>query len=120
MTSLEIGAETEQIALDHLLNQKLKLLLRNFRCKVGGIDLIMLSAKHEVIFVEVRYRRSNEHGGALESITVGKQRKLIKTAQYFLLKHSKYANHPCRFDVIAIHGLTNKPEIEWIQDAIQA
>lgn len=119
MTTLDIGAETEQIALDYLVNHTLKLLMRNFRCKVGELDLIMLSAKHELIFVEVRYRKSKEHGGALESITVGKQRKLIKTAQYFLLTHTKYANHPCRFDVIAIHGSTNKPEIEWIQDAIQ-
>jgi putative endonuclease len=118
MTTLDVGAETEQIALNYLINQKLKLLTRNFRCKVGELDLIMLSAKHELIFVEVCYRKSKEHGGALESITVGKQRKLIKTAQYFLLKHSKYANHPCRFDVIAIHGALNKPEIEWLQDAI--
>lgn len=120
MTTLDIGAETEQIALDYLSKQKLKLLIRNFRCKTGELDLIMLGSKNEMIFVEVRYRKSKHHGGALESITLSKQRKLIKTAQYFLLTNAKYANYPCRFDVIAIHGQLNKPEIEWIQDAIQA
>jgi putative endonuclease len=120
MTTLDIGFQTEEIALHYLLAHKLKLLMRNFRCKMGEIDLIMLTPKHEVVFVEVRYRKTNAFGGAVMSITVAKQRKLIKTAQYFLQTHPKYAQHPCRFDVIAIHGSMNQPDIEWIQDAIQS
>lgn len=120
MTTIEIGSQTEELALNYLLKQKFTLITRNFRCKVGELDLVMLNPKNEVIFIEVRYRKSNNHGGALESITLGKQRKLIRTAQYFLLTHARYTHYPCRFDVIAIHGNLNKPELEWIQDAIQA
>lgn len=119
-TTIETGIKTEEIALNYLLNQKLILLFRNFSCKVGELDLIMLSPKKEIIFIEVRYRKNKWFGGATASITSGKQHKLIKTAQYFLQKHSKYENYACRFDVIAIHGQLNKPDIEWIQDAIQA
>ena len=51
-----------------------------------------------VVFVEVRYRRHAAWGGALESVDLRKQQKLIKAAQLFLLKESRWAKHPCRHE----------------------
>lgn len=73
-----------------------------------------------VVFVEVRYRRHAAWGGALESVDLRKQQKLIKAAQLFLQKETRWARHPCRFDVVAIgstEGALSDPH--WIQNAFQ-
>ncbi|MCG8083044.1 MAG: YraN family protein, partial [Candidatus Thiodiazotropha taylori] len=65
---LQQGEAAEQLAVDYLSRRGLKLVTRNFRCKVGEIDLIMRE-KRTLVFVEVRYRQSDDYGSALESIT---------------------------------------------------
>jgi putative endonuclease len=107
------GQAGEDLALGHLLRQGLTLIERNFRCKVGEIDLIM--AQHGgLVFVEVRQRASTRFGGAAASVGFAKQRRLVRAAQLYLLR---YRTPPaCRFDVVAIDGSA----VEWIQDAIQA
>ncbi len=66
-----------------------------------------------LVFVEVRYRKHNDYGSGLESITRAKQRKIIRTAQHYLLT-SRKQHCPCRFDVITY---TNDQKINWIKDA---
>ncbi|WP_199508467.1 MULTISPECIES: YraN family protein [unclassified Psychrobacter] len=73
------------------------------RTNAGEIDLIMLEqgrAWDIVVFVEVRQRRASQFGDALASVTRAKQRKIIKTARYFLQQYPQYAECECRFDVI--------------------
>jgi len=69
-----------------------------------------------VVFVEVRYRRSNRFGGAVQSVDRHKQRKLARSAQQFLQQHHKLNNQPCRFDVIALSAATPP---EWIKNAFE-
>lgn len=106
------GVKAEKQALAFLKAQGLVFVCQNYFCRFGEIDLIM----HEddtLIFIEVRYRKNNDFGGALASITKRKQDKIIKTARHYLaqLDFEPY----CRFDVIAIDQEMETPE--WIQNA---
>ncbi len=124
------GQYAENIALKYLESQGLSIIQSNFSCKMGEIDLIMNDADF-LIFIEVRYRKKTQFGHPLETITYTKQQKIIKTIQFFLMKHPKYQQFPCRIDAVAIYSNTvnknNKAEnitaedlkIEWVKDAIQ-
>lgn len=123
-TTREQGEYTENLACQYLEQKGLKLLERNFHCRLGEIDLIM---KHNdsLVFVEVRYRRNSNFGSGAESITTNKQSKLIKTASVYLQRHAKLAKKPARFDVVSISGpieTTNIENIEfdWIENAFGA
>lgn len=116
----ELGREAENQACRFLEKRGLRLLEKNFRCKYGEIDLIMRDGD-VLVFVEVRFRRSQLFGGALSSITPEKQRRLLMTAQVYLQQHpvkGKYAG--TRFDVAALSAQTGGHEIEWIPNAIEA
>ncbi|MEW8508679.1 MAG: YraN family protein [Candidatus Thiodiazotropha sp.] len=112
---LEFGQQAEQQALAFLQGRGLKLVERNFRCKAGELDLVMREAD-TLVFVEVRFRQTNDYGRALETVTPSKQRKLLATANRYL--QVKRLDTACRFDVIALNGSESAP-IEWIKNAIQ-
>ncbi|MGE0859711.1 MAG: YraN family protein [Gammaproteobacteria bacterium] len=97
----------------------LRCVARNHRCRGGEIDLVMLSDE-TLVFVEVRYRASARHGGAAESVDLRKQGRIVLAAQDFLARHARFADSPCRFDVIAVHGPANMPRCEWIAGAFSA
>ena len=123
-TTREQGEYTENLACQYLEQKGLKLLERNFHCRLGEIDLIM-QHNDSLVFVEVRYRRSSNFGSGAESITINKQSKLIKTASVYLQRHAKLAKNPARFDVVSISGpieTTNIENIEfdWIENAFGA
>lgn len=113
--SIYLGFITEQQALQFLEKQGLICITKNFRCRWGEIDLIMQD-KVNLIFVEVRSRVSQQFGNALESITASKQRKILKTAAYYLMKHKYDTLYP-RFDVLCLQG--NSEQFIWIKEAFQ-
>jgi len=121
-TTLDLGRHAEQACCEFLQKQGLKLLQKNFRGHQGEIDLIMLDKKI-LVFIEVRYRKSNAYGGALASITPLKQHHIQATAELFLQQHPQYKN--ARIDVV---GMSKKPQnngnqhddiyhYEWIKNA---
>jgi putative endonuclease len=114
---LEQGKYAERLALKFLKKKGLKYITSNFRCKLGEIDLIMEHRK-SLVFIEVRYRKNLAHGHPGETVTTHKQKKLIKTAEFYL-SGLKQKIPPCRFDVIAISGPEKKETIEWIENAFQ-
>ncbi|WP_338768576.1 YraN family protein [Massilia sp. METH4] len=107
----ENGQLGEDAALEHLRRHGLALVERNFRCKGGELDLIMRDGAN-LVFVEVRRRRSRAFGGAAASITPAKQRRMKIAAQVYLLRFPRLP--PCRFDVVAIDG----DEIEWLKNVM--
>jgi putative endonuclease len=116
------GPRGEQVALDHLLIAGLTLLERNYSCKLGEIDLIMTdrtALTETLVFIEVRYRNTQQFGGAAASVDWGKQKKVIRTAQHFLKTHRKLGLLPARFDVIALSGNPEQPDLCWIRQAFQ-
>ena len=116
MKTQKTGQYAEDLALRYLQKHKLKLKERNFLCKLGEIDLIMENNDAEIIFVEVRFRKSDSHGGALMSVTHSKQQKLIRTAQLYLQKN-QLQSRICRFDVIAMSLQNGEPVIDWVKNA---
>ncbi|HFE36990.1 MAG TPA: YraN family protein [Gammaproteobacteria bacterium] len=112
LTTKAIGNQAESVAEAFLKKKQLKILKKNFRSPVGEIDII--AKDHEtLVFVEVKFRKSADFGQPYETVTRAKQRKIIRTAQWYLQKHPKLANKACRFDVISIH----QDDINWIQNA---
>lgn len=118
----ERGSRSEQFALDHLLAKGLELHTRNFRCRLGEIDLVMRD-DNCLVFVEVRYRTANRFAGAVLSVDTRKQAKIARTAGFFLGKHPGFADHPVRFDVVAFDGSPgdeyDKGTLQWIKDAFR-
>ena len=111
---LQTGATAELQALNYLQQQGLRHLDSNYRCKMGELDLIMQHGKILVI-VEVRYRKSNQYGGALASITSQKQQRIIAAAQHYVII-KQFTHLPLRFDVVALSGGNT---LQWIKDAFR-
>lgn len=99
MDHLKQGEDAETACCAYLKSQGLKLVDRNFHCRTGEIDIIMLDKKI-LVFVEVRFRKNNNFGGGLESVTPAKQLKLRKTAELYLQKNNQHKN--ARFDVVSM------------------
>ena len=115
----DTGNRGEAAALAHLQEQGLRLLASNWRCRAGELDLVMLEGD-TVVFVEVRYRRHAAWGGAVASVDLRKQRKLVRAAQHYLLTEPRWSARPCRFDVIALTGDQQRPALDWIRNAFDA
>lgn len=113
------GQHTESLALEYLVRQGLRPLARNWSCRSGELDLVMLDGD-TVVFVEVRYRQHAAWGGAAASVDARKQNKLIRTAQLFLQTEARWARHPCRFDVIALDSSGPIQQHHWIRNAFDS
>ena len=114
------GELAEDAALKYLLAQGCSLVQRNFHCRGGEIDLIIMD-KEELAFVEVRQRRSEQFGGSIESVDYHKQKKLHHAAETWLQQNPRHHCKGCRFDVIAMSGTGNGTDnpfkFDWIIDA---
>jgi len=117
---LQQGEDAEMACYHYLKSQGLKLIDKNFNSRFGEIDIIMLDKKI-LVFVEVRYRKNNNFGGALASITPSKQNKLRKTAELYLQKNTQHKN--ARFDVVSMSKNTQtntdnqQYTFDWIPNA---
>lgn len=111
---LQKGEHAEQAALRYLQQQGLQLQCSNYRCKTGELDLVMKDGEILVV-VEVRFRKSEQFGGAIGSITYQKQCRIISATQHYVIINK--LNHlAVRFDVVAISG---DYRINWIKNAFQ-
>ena len=109
------GRQAEDLAARFLEKQKLKIVMRNYRCRGGEIDLVCRDGS-TLVFVEVRQRSNRGFGGAAASITAEKQRRIILAAQHYLAAQ-RQTETPCRFDCVLIDGET---PLEWLRDAFHA
>ncbi|WP_336943062.1 YraN family protein [Acinetobacter modestus] len=124
----DLGRWAEQKARELLELENYQYVNQNYHSRYGEIDLIVRSGK-ELVFVEVKARSSGSYATACEVITSAQQRKIIKTAQFFLQKHPNYDDFDCRFDVICFDfpkkfAKTVQPDFsklqydqQWIQHA---
>jgi len=110
---LRQGIEAEQHARAHLEQHGLRLLEGNYRSPYGEIDLVMEEGK-TLVFVEVRFRRSEDFGAPAETIDARKQARLRATAEHYLQRHRGDSKRPCRFDIVAISG---REGLRWLQNA---
>ena len=105
------GSIGEFNAIKYLENKKYKILEKNYKNKLGEIDIIA-SFKNTIVFIEVKRRITLAFGRPSEAVGVYKQQKIRKIASLYLIKN-KLTNSPCRFDVIEV--LDN--EINHIENA---
>jgi len=143
----DAGAKGENTALRYLCSQGLKLVARNYRCRAGEIDLVMLEpascasghARTEpptLALIEVRYRTLADFGGAAASVYWRKQRRIVRAAHHLLLCRPDLRVYRARFDVVALSpapssadragdGSTAGPvvaglRVEWLRHAFTA
>lgn len=134
----EIGDIYEKLAQEYLINQGLTIIATNYHAKnMGEIDVIAYEEEKTVIgkirktlvFVEVKMRHSGrgQFGQAIDAITPAKQRKLIRTAEHFLVYGERFwggldmAEMECRFDVVAFEladkNLQKQIKTHWLKNA---
>ncbi|MEM7281063.1 MAG: YraN family protein [Pseudomonadota bacterium] len=112
------GDYGECLALEFLSDNGLILVSRNYRCRLGEVDIIMQD-KSELVFVEVKYRESKQICPAVDLVGPMKQRRLIRAAKHFITQHPMYQECIARFDVVGISRHNRSTEVEWIQDAFE-
>src|SRR5579864_8313240 len=112
MERQRIGQEAEDAAVGFLRAHGLAVLTRNYRGKVGELDIVARDERTLVI-VEVRIRSSDRYGGAAASVDYRKQAKIRRAAALLIRQRRDLADLPVRFDVIAI----GPAGIEWIKHA---
>ena len=115
-TTCNKGRETEDACCAYLQKHGLKLIEKNFHCRHGEIDLIMKDNK-TIVFIEVRYRKNNDYGGATESLTASKQKKVTSSAQAYIQNHS--ISEDVRIDFVAMTLDTSQQNytFDWIKNA---
>ena len=118
--NLRNGLRFEDQARGYLQTRGLLLLQSNYRCRFGEIDLVMRDGD-TLCFIEVKFRKSLYFGGAAAAIPGPKQRKIIKTALFYISAHKHIANQAMRFDALLIQSQADgSNQIDWIQNAFYA
>ena len=113
MNNIEKGKLGEEIALKYIISKGGKIIERNYRTKIGEIDLIA-KINGELVFVEVKSRSNINYGYPSESVDYKKKRKITNVAKYYILDNS-LENLSIRFDVIEIY--LNEKKINHIANA---
>ncbi|MDO4519516.1 MAG: YraN family protein [Eubacteriales bacterium] len=98
-----LGSDYEEKAAEFLQKNGYRIMERNFRCKIGEIDLIARDGRY-LVFIEVKYRTSESQGNALEAVNWRKQEIIRKVALFYLIRFGWPLDTPCRFDVVGITG----------------
>ena len=108
------GAAAEEIAEAYLSSAGYEVVERNYRCKVGEIDLI---ARHagDLVFVEVKSSYASQGIDPVYQVTPAKRKKLIRAAKHYVIKHFRKEPN-CRFDVVTVK-IADEPIIDVIQNA---
>jgi len=112
----EIGAQGEQLAVEHLTGLGLTILDRNWRCRYGELDVVAADeAARMVVFVEVKTRTGDGFGGAAAAVTPAKVRRLRRLAGLWLAQ-SRGGWAAVRIDVVAIRmGHSRTPQLTHLE-----
>jgi len=113
-----LGPRGENVAAKFLRNEGYKILLRNFRCAVGEIDIIARDGK-TIVFVEVK-TRADDQPTPEDQVNSPKQHQITKAAKFYLSRYG-VPQPPARFDVVAIVWPPGRePQIRHTPDAFEA
>jgi len=114
------GRRAEDLAAQFLRAQGCEILERNYRRRLGELDLVA-RAGAVLVIAEVRTRASAQWGGAAASVDRRKQRRITRAAQQLLQQRPELARLPVRFDVLVVSDIAAaEPRIEWIRHAFEA
>lgn len=114
------GAAAEQAAAGYLAARNHRILLRNYRCRMGELDVVSLSPEGALVICEVRLRSRQDYGGGAASVDHRKQQRLLRASLHLLATHPQWSRHPMRFDVLDVRPAAAGFDIQWIQHAFSA
>lgn len=97
------GARYELLAAVHLEKCGYHIIEKNYRCRIGEIDLVACDGAY-LVFVEVKYRKNNKKGGAAAAVSTAKQKTISRVADYYMKVHGICVDQSVRFDVVAFDG----------------
>ena len=106
------GSKAEEFCAELLRKAGLRILARNWRCRLGEIDLVAEEGD-TLVFAEVRMRSGAHYGGAAESVTAAKRARILAAARLYLAGGAERA---CRFDVLLLDAL-DPPRVQWVRNA---
>lgn len=112
MNTRKVGSEKELQTVAFLQEQGVEILEQNFRSKQGEIDIIGRDGEY-LVFVEVKFRKSENRGNALSAVDLRKQKKICQVADYYRYLHHYGDNTAIRYDVVAIQD----EEFVWVKNA---
>jgi len=112
MNNREKGKYYEEIAIQYLEQQGMRIVEKNFRNRQGEIDIIGYHDGY-LVFTEVKYRKTQNAGNPAEAVTYTKQRIICKVANYYRYLHHISEQTPQRYDVIAFLD----ESMQWYQNA---
>lgn len=112
--NLEKGLFGENQATKYLVSKGYRIIDRNYRTKIGEIDIIATKSQL-LIFVEVKTRTNNNYGYPYEAVNRRKQEKIVKNSLLYI-KYKNLKNYQVRYDIIEVF-LGEKPRINHIEDA---
>jgi putative endonuclease len=111
----EIGALGEQLAVEHLQGLGLRIVVRNWRCRYGELDVIAAEGANALVFVEVKTRTGDGFGGVAEAVTPQKVRRIRRLAGLWLAGQDSGWSQ-IRIDVIGIRlGRCRTPEVTHVR-----
>ena len=113
-----LGKYGEDLACAELARRGYAIVARRFRCRMGELDIVARDGP-TLVFVEVKARETREFGGAVHAITGLKQRRIVRLAQEYMMRHHLH-DVPCRFDVVAIGFEGCDPSIDVYPNAFDA
>ena len=116
---LQFGREGESAAIAFLKKKGYRVLEKNFRSKLGGGIAVIAEQAGVIVFIEVKARSDHEFGHPFDALTPAKQKKIVQTAQSFLVQ-KRIPDKPMRFDVVAL--TLDSPDswkIELLENAFQ-
>ncbi|MCD6486023.1 MAG: YraN family protein [Syntrophobacterales bacterium] len=113
--NIETGKKGEDIATARLQKEGYKIVERNYRCRYGEIDIIAMNAG-DIVFIEVKSRKSDKFGLPEEAVGIIKQRKISKVALNYL-QEKKLADHNVRFDIVAVRFMSQGNRVKIIKGA---
>lgn len=117
MSNKTLGDQGESCAAEYLRRQGCRILTRNYRCKIGEIDIIA-DDHGTLVFVEVKTRRSMRCGTPAESVHYRKRQKIVQTA-YWYLRERHMENAHCRFDVLEVYAVGGTWMVHEIRNAFE-
>ncbi len=102
MSNKQLGELGETLASQYLEDKGYRLIVANWRTRLGELDLLMSSPSGLLVVVEVKFRTNNRMGSGVEAVDQRKIRKIYQMVEMFWLKHPEYRNTPVRIDVVSI------------------
>ncbi|MBQ8946846.1 MAG: YraN family protein [Lachnospiraceae bacterium] len=112
MNKVEIGRSHEEYAALFLKDNGIDIIETNYRVKPGEVDLIGFDGD-DLVFFEVKYRKTGDKGFAADSVNLRKQFKICRVSDVYMLTHNIGSDVQIRYDVIAMDG----SKIDWIRNA---